>query len=79
MAKRRHAETVADLLDTVIRSRQLTRWCEAAGLRPNTVSGLIDGLASPRRATVMKLASALGIDEARVRAAIAASRAAAGK
>lgn len=76
MAKRKPAETLGDLLLDVIRSRHFSRWCEAADLRPNTVSGLIDGLSAPRRATVIKLAAALGVDEARVRAACEASRSA---
>ena len=60
----------------MIVERRLTAWCEAAGLRPNTVAGLLDGRTVPRRATVLALAAALRLDEKRVRAACEASRAA---
>lgn len=80
MAKRRPTETIGDMLLPVITERRFTQWCAAAGLRPHTVASLIDGkVDSPRRATVLALAKALGVDPARVRAAIEASRAAASK
>ncbi len=80
MAKRQAAETLGDLLRSVIEDRRFSAWCTEAGLRPQTVAKLIDGLVvKPQRATVLALAKGLGIDADRVRAACDASRAAAGK
>lgn len=74
MAKRRSAETLGDMLRPYIEARTFTAWCISARLRPQTVSRLIDGETTPRRATVMALAKGLGVEESRVRAAIEASR-----
>lgn len=80
MAKRQTSPTLADLLSDVIDERRLTAWCEGAGVRSQTVRKLLDAeVDAPQRSTVRALAKALGIDEPAVRAAIAASRAAAGK
>lgn len=74
MAKRRPPETLGDLLETVIAERRLTRWCLAAGVRAQTVGRLLDGtVQKPHRSTLLAIARALGISEARLRAAIAAS------
>ena len=73
MAKRR---TLGDLLETVINERRFTVFCDEADVRPHTVSELLAGnVARPQRATIAKLAKALGVDAATVRAAIEAQRA----
>ena len=74
MAKKRRQKSLGDLLRNVIATRTYTAWCEKAGLRPQTVSRLLDGLTRPGRSTVGALSVALCIDEADVRAACAASR-----
>lgn len=78
---RRRPETLDDLLRPLIDADRLTKWCrEVAGLRPWTVLRLRrgDGV-RVHKGTVMALVAGLraeGIeaDEARVRAAIEASR-----
>lgn len=80
MAKRQPDQTLSDLLADVIAERRLTVWCEEAGVRAQTVRRLLDGTTpAPQRSTVLAIAKALGRPDAEVRAAIAASRAAAGK
>jgi len=69
--------TLADYLSPVIATRRLSAWCAKAGLRTQTVTYLLDGLAKPQRGTVSRLAIALGITEDGVREACAASREAA--
>ena len=74
MAKKRKQQSLGDLLRNVIAARTYTAWCAKAGLRPQTVSRLIDGLTRPGRSTVGALSVALCMDDAAVRAACAASR-----
>ena len=68
------SETLADLLAGPISGRRLTAWCDAAGLRTQTVTYLLDGRTRPQRGTLALLASALNISVDRVRKACAASR-----
>lgn len=77
MAKRR-TETLDDLLAAVVAEGRLTDFAKGAGLSPWTLLRLRNGEGSrTHRGTVLGLAKALGVDPARVRAAIQASRAAA--
>lgn len=83
MAKRRKPETLADLLCPIVDAGRLTVWCrDVAGLRPWTVLRLRDGKGTrTHKGTVLAIVAGLaaeGIkaDEARVVAAISASRAA---
>lgn len=73
MAKRK-TETLDDLLRPWIDSERLTEWCIEHRIEPRTVHRLRNGQSSPRLATLLMLATALGVPEARVLAAIKASR-----
>lgn len=76
MAKRR--ETLDDLLLDC--GEGLTAFAKRAGIPPFTMRRLRHGeIETPRIVTLTKIAKALGVEPARVRAAIEASRAAAGK
>jgi hypothetical protein len=74
-------ETLDDLLAVALRDGHgLTEWCTENGLDPRTVWRLRNGkVAKPHLGTVSVLAAGLKLDLERVRAAIAASRAAAEK
>lgn len=74
-------ETLDDLLAVALRDGLgLTEWCSANGLDPRTVWRLRNGrVAKPHLGTVSMIAGALKVEVDRVRAAIAASRTAAGK
>jgi DNA-binding Xre family transcriptional regulator len=77
MAKR-PAETLDDLLADAIQSRATTAFAARAGISPFTLLKLRSGQTSRvHLATINGIAKALGVDPARVRAAIEASRAAA--
>lgn len=74
------AETLRDLLATKRVSDTNAQFAERAGVSPRGLAKLLAGdVDTPRRATVLALAAALKVAPARVEAAIAASRAAAGK
>jgi predicted transcriptional regulator len=73
VAKRR--ETLDDLLLNC--GQGYTAFAKRAGIPPFTLRRLRSGdIATPRIATLTKLAKALDVSPARIRAAIAASRAA---
>ena len=74
MAKRR-TETLDDLLRNEIRAGTLTTFAHKAGLAPWTLLRLRTGKGTRvHQGTALAIADALGIDPARVRAAIVASR-----
>ena len=67
--------TLNDLIDRA--AIGVTELATAAGVTPRALLNLREGrIARPRSQTVGRLAKALGVDAAAVRAAIAASRAA---
>lgn len=73
MGKRR--ETLDDLLREHLEARKFGDLCRRAGLRPWTVLRLRQGQGQrTHRGTILALAAALGVPEARVAAAIEASR-----
>lgn len=77
MAKRR-AETLQDLVSSVAETGESLRdWCARVDYPERTFFRLTSDTTSPRMGTVTLLAGKLGVDPARVRAAIDASRAAA--
>lgn len=83
---RRKPETLDDVLRPILDADRFTEWCEGvAKIRPWTVLRLRQGSGQRvNRGTVLAIVAGLkaeGIeaDDARVEAAIAASRAAAGK
>lgn len=74
------AETFADLLDAVAPGEGWAAFARRAGVSSRTVWRLRRGEGiEPYRGTLHALAQALNVPEARVRAAIEASRAATGK
>lgn len=73
-------ETLDDLLRPVLDAGRFTAWCEEAGLMPYTVLRLRRGKGTRTHAgTIAALAAKLRMPRERVAAAIANSRAAAGK
>jgi transcriptional regulator with XRE-family HTH domain len=73
-------QTLDDLIATrLAKGQTVTAWADANGIPRRTLSRMRQGKGEPHLGTVVLLAQALGVDPARVRAAIAASRAAAGK
>jgi hypothetical protein len=83
---RRKPETLDDLLRPILDADRFTSWCEdVAGIRPWTMLRLRQGTGSrTHKGTILAIVAGLkaeGIeaDADRVEAAIAASRAAAGK
>lgn len=69
------SETLDDLLADVVAAGRLTEFARTAGLSPWTLLRLRNGESGrTHRGTVLALAWALGIEVARVRAAIEASR-----
>lgn len=83
MAKR--TETVQDLIAELAEpGESVTAWCKRVGYPVRTLTRLLNGETEPRQGSLTLLASKLQLttgrdDLARVKAAIAASRAAAGK
>lgn len=83
MAKRDAPETLADLLGPHLLKADLgvTAWAESKGINPRTLYRAVrgEGRRDPYLPTMAAIAKALGVSVERVRAAIEASRAAAGK
>lgn len=78
MAQRQHPETLNDLIDA--RGLPVGEVAELSGVSERALLALRMGVvARARVATVAGLAKALGVEPARVRAAIEATRAAAGE
>lgn len=75
----RRAETLDDLFDAKAVTETWEEFSARAGIASRTVWRLRRGMTkgAPHRGTIAMLAQALGVDPARVRAAIEASRAAA--
>lgn len=73
-------ETLDDLLRPILEADRFTAWCREAGLQPYTVLRLRNGIGTRTHAgTIAAIAMKLRVSRERVAAAIAASRAAAGK
>lgn len=76
---RRPPETLADLIAAKAPTETREQFAARSGVSPRQIRNLCSGSSGQRpfTPTVTKLANALGVDPARVRAAIEASRAAA--